>query len=425
MNKYVRKVYGLKLEELRKEIDETDSAMAALFVRRMKLCAEIAEYKEKNGMAIFNKDREAEVLARCEQNVPKETAPFYKELLKEEMRLSKMYQKNLLCRLPDNIVIKSGCIKNLSSIFNLERKALVVTDFGVPKEYAVEVAKQCSNPQIITLESGEGTKSFKTVEHLCTAMLKAGFNRNDCVVAVGGGVVGDIAGFAASCYMRGIDFYNVPTTLLAQVDASVGGKTAANLCGIKNAVGAFYRPKAVAVDPDLLNTLSERQYKNGMAEVIKTAACLDKKLFDMLEHGVSTDNIEEVIRRCLFDKQRIVEADEHEKGLRRVLNFGHTIGHAVESAAKGSLLHGECVAIGMPPMCDGEEAALRLNAILKKYGLDLTYDGEIDKVFAALEHDKKAESDGINAVVLKNIGEYEFRIMSVDEIKRRFKEMKK
>lgn len=418
----MREAFGMMLEELRCEIDKIDSSMAELFARRMKLCAKVAEYKDKNSVSVFDKEREHAVLARCGQNLPPKLVPLYRELLKEEMRLSKMYQRELLHRLPENIMLKNGCINTLQDIFDLDRKVLVVTDSGVPPQYAAAVARQCKNSQIITLASGEETKSFKTAECLCTAMLNKGFNRGDCVVAVGGGVVGDIAGFAASCYMRGIDFYNVPTTLLAQADASVGGKTAANLCGIKNAVGAFYQPRAVAADPTLLQTLDERQYKNGLAEVIKTAACLDEKLFGLLEHGIGDSNMEEVIYRCVFNKQRIVEADEHESGLRRVLNFGHTIGHAVECAAEGRLLHGECVAIGMPPMCNGKEAACRLGAVLKKYGLDFKYDGSVDKVFAALEHDKKAEANGINTVVLKNIGEYEFVKMNTDEIKSRFEE---
>lgn len=415
----------MSMEGLREEIDKTDAAMAALFARRMELCAQIADEKAKSGAPVFNPQREAEMLAACGQRVPANIAPLYREFLEKEMELSKRYQRALLRRLPENITVGRGCLAEIGGLFNLERKVLVVTDSGVPERYAAAAAAQCKAPLCVTLPMGEATKSLETMRELCEKMLQAGFDRGDCVLAVGGGMVGDIAGFAAASYMRGIDFYNVPTTLLAQTDSSVGGKTAANFCGVKNVLGAFHRPRAVAVDPNLLETLDERQYRNGLAEIIKTAACLDEELFSVLEHGVSTENIDEVIRRCIFAKMSIVEADEHEAGLRRVLNFGHTIGHAAESAAKGALLHGECVAIGMPPMCDGGEGKRRLCAVLKKYGFERSFSGDREAAFAALEHDKKSAEGKITAVVLKNIGEYEFVKMSTEEIKSRFEEAMK
>ncbi len=413
----------MSLDELRAEIDEIDSAMAALFERRMTLCAQIAEEKAQSGAPVFNPEREKAMLAACGKNVSPKLAPLYRELLEKEISLSKRYQRGLLHRLPENITVERGCLARIGKLFNLDRRVLLVTDSGVPAEYVQSAAAQCKVPLCVALPHGEATKSLDTMRALCQKMLEAGFDRGDCVLALGGGMVGDIAGFAAACYMRGIDFYNVPTTLLAQVDSSVGGKTAANFCGVKNVLGAFHAPKAVAVDPDLLQTLDERQYKNGLAEAIKTAACLDEKLFFMFEHGVSTENIDEVIRRCIFAKMSIVEADEHENGARRVLNFGHTIGHAAESAAKGALFHGECVAMGMPPMCESSEGKQRLCAVLKKYGFELRFSGSEEAALAALEHDKKFADGKITAVVLKNIGEYEFVKMSIGEAKKRLGEV--
>ena len=418
----------MNIDELRAKIDETDLVMAELFERRMELCAQIAEEKAQSGAQIFDPKRERAMLAACGKRVSPKVAPLYRELIEKEIALSKRYQRGLLRRLPENIALERGCLHRIGELFDLERKVLVVTDSGVPAEYAAEAAAQCKSPFCVTLPCGEATKSLETMQTLCEKMLEAGFDRDDCVLfktglfAVGGGMVGDIAGFAAACYMRGIDFYNVPTTLLAQVDSSIGGKTAANLCGVKNAVGAFHVPRAVAVDPDLLFTLDERQYRNGLAEAIKTAACLDSELFGLLEHGVSTENIDEVIRRCILAKTSIVEADEHESGLRRVLNFGHTIGHAAESAAKGALLHGECVAMGMPPMCENPECKQRLCAVLKKYGFELRFSGNKEAAFAALEHDKKSTEGKITVTVLKSIGEYKFVKMSTDEIKSRLEE---
>ena len=321
------------------------------------------------------------------------------------------------------IILEAGALARTGEHLSLARRVLVVTDSGVPEEYARAVARSCRQSHICTLPAGEGSKNMENYQRLLRGMMRLGMDRGDCVAAVGGGMVGDLAGFAAATYMRGVDFYNVPTTLLAQVDSSVGGKTAANFCGVKNILGAFHAPKAVAVDPDLLQTLDGRQYRNGLAEAIKMAACLDEKLFFMFEHGVSTENIDEVIRRCIFAKMSIVEADEHESDLRRVLNFGHTIGHAVESAAKGALFHGECVAMGMPPMCEDGEGKQRLCAVLKKYGFELHFSGDKEAALAALEHDKKFEDGKITAVVLKNIGEYEFAKMSTDEVKSRLEEV--
>ena len=413
----------MSLDELRAKIDEIDSAMAALFERRMALCAQIAEEKAQSGAPVFNPEREKAMLAACGKNVSPKLAPLYRELLEKEISLSKRYQRGLLHRLPENITVERGCLARIGKLFNLHRRVLLVTDSGVPAEYVQSAAAQCKAPLCVALPHGESTKSLDTMRTLYQKMLEAGFDRGDCVLALGGGMVGDIAGFAAACYMRGIDFYNVPTTLLAQVDSSVGGKTAANFCGVKNVLGAFHAPKAVAVDTDLLQTLDERQYKNGLAEAIKTAACLDEKLFFMFEHGVSTENIDEVIRRCIFAKMSIVEADEHESGARRVLNFGHTIGHAAESAAKGALFHGECVAMGMPPMCESSEGKQRLCAVLKKYGFELRFSGSEEAALAALEHDKKFADGKITAVVLKNIGEYEFVKMSICEAKKRLGEI--
>ena len=160
-----------------------------------------------------------------------------------------------------DIVLEPGAIKKAGELLNLNRRVLVVTDSGVPAQYAETVAAQCSEAAIVTIPQGEQSKCFDELRHLLSEMLDKSFTRVDCVVAVGGGVVGDLSGFAASCYMRGVDFYNIPTTLLSQVDSSIGGKTAIDFGGVKNIVGAFYQPKKVIIDPEVLETLSRRQLK--------------------------------------------------------------------------------------------------------------------------------------------------------------------
>ena len=183
-----------------------------------------------------------------------------------------------------DIVVERGVLTKANQHLNLNRRVLIVTDEGVPSEYAKTLAAQCRDSVICTIDQGESSKSLSVFEKLLHVMLDRDFSRKDCVVAVGGGVVGDLSGFAASAYMRGIDFYNIPTTLLSQIDSSIGGKTAINFGGVKNIVGAFYQPKKVLIDPDLLKTLPSRQIANGLAEAIKMSLTSDKELFELFEH---------------------------------------------------------------------------------------------------------------------------------------------
>ena len=199
----------------------------------------------------------------------------------------------------------------------------VVTDSGVPAQYAQMVADQCKDAHIITVPQGEASKSFKILESVLRQMLEFGMGRGDLVIAVGGGVVGDLAGFAASIYMRGIDFINCPTTTLSMIDSSIGGKTAVDLGDTKNIVGAFWQPKLVIVDPDTLATLPRRHFINGLAEAVKASLLADPELFAIFENGDVDAQIGEIICRSLRFKKNIVEQDETEQGMRKALNFGH------------------------------------------------------------------------------------------------------
>ena len=265
-----------------------------------------------------------------------------------------------------DILVQRGLLSEARKHLDLNRRVLVVTDSGVPAAYSQTLAGQCKEGVICTVEMGEDAKSLPIFGHLLQTMLDHGFSRKDCVVAVGGGVVGDLAGFAASAYMRGIDFYNIPTTLLSQIDSSIGGKTAINFGGMKNIVGAFHQPKKVLIDPELLKTLPRRQIANGLAEAIKMSLTSDRKLFELFETEDIESNLEEIIFRSLNIKKDVVEQDEKETGLRKILNFGHTVGHGIESSC--DLYHGECVALGMIPMC-GEALRPRLTAVLRKCSL--------------------------------------------------------
>ena len=258
-----------------------------------------------------------------------------------------------------DIILKRGCLANLHQFTDLtHRRVFILTDSGVPAAYAQNLLAQCAEGKVCTVPQGEGSKCLKTYGEVLAAMLDFGMTRKDLLVAVGGGVVGDLGGFCAASYMRGIDFVNCPTTTLSQIDSSIGGKTGIDLGPTKNIVGAFWQPKAVLIDPDTLATLPRRHFVNGLAEAVKAGLIADPALFELFETGDPDADIETIIYRSLLVKKKIVEQDEREGGARRALNFGHTIGHGIE-AVKGirgrrtnGLYHGECVALGMLPMIE-------------------------------------------------------------------------
>jgi 3-dehydroquinate synthase len=273
---------------------------------------------------------------------------------------------------------------------------------------------------MIEVPPGEGSKSLEVLAHLHSRLARNKVPRSGTIVALGGGVIGDLAGFAAASYLRGIHFVQVPTTLLAMVDSSVGGKTGVNLPEGKNLVGAFHQPKFVVADLDALATLPPREFAAGMAEVIKYGAIADRALFDRVANGVTAedDDLAEIVEKCVAIKARIVEHDEFEtKGERALLNFGHTIGHAIEKATGYSrYLHGEAIALGLRAAAwlsvweSGlpEAEAKKIEAALLDNDLPLELDRKVDReaVLAALGNDKKVASDGGNRwVLLSKLGE--------------------
>ena len=315
-----------------------------------------------------------------------------------------------------DVVTGSGLLEKVGEIIDLKRKILVVTDSGVPCEYSKKVSSCCEDAYIVTILQGEQSKNFDNYRMLLETMLKNNFTRADAVVAVGGGVVGDISGFAASTYMRGIDFYNIPTTVLSQVDSCVGGKTAIDIDHYKNMIGTFYQPKKVIIDFDTLKTLDRRQISNGLVESLKMAATFDEKLFEVFEKEDAFDNIEKIITRSIELKRDVVEKDEKEAGLRKVLNFGHTIGHAIESCFEnGEYYHGECVGVGMLAVSDSE-VKQRLAKVMKKLSLPLYIAFDKEKVFNNTLHDKKYSGEKITLVKVKKIGTFETEDVTKKEI---------
>lgn len=263
----------------------------------------------------------------------------------------------------------------------------------------------------MTVDAGEASKSLRVAGDVCDRLIAAGLDRSASVIALGGGVVGDLAGFIAAIYYRGIPYVQIPTTVVSQVDSSVGGKTGVNAPGGKNLIGAFHQPRLVLVDPATLESLPRREYQEGLAEVIKHAAIRDP---DLLQLPVSR---EEMVRRNIEIKARIVEADEFEtKGLRALLNFGHTIGHGIENAGGyGRFLHGEAISLGLVAAVrlsveksglTGAEAERVLGA-LRREGLPVVLPKDVptESILGALRKDKKFHAGAIRFVLLRSLGE--------------------
>ena len=313
------------------------------------------------------------------------------------------------------ILLEPGALARAGEHLSLDRRVLVVTDSGVPQEYAQAIASRCRQSHICTLPAGEGSKSMDSYHLLLREMLRLHMDRGDCVAAVGGGMVGDLAGFAAATYMRGVDFYNIPTTLLAQVDSSVGGKTAIDLDGVKNAVGAFHQPRAVLIDTDVLRTLSPRQTAEGLAESVKMAMTCDASLLSLIETASDlTAALPEIIACSLRIKAQVVEQDPTEQGERALLNFGHTVGHAVEKLKNFNLSHGECVAIGTAAASYlswkrgliSEKDLVYICEGLKEFGLPVRTDGlSAEEILKATKSDKKMDAGSIKFVLLYRIGD--------------------
>jgi len=308
------------------------------------------------------------------------------------------------------------------------RHAVVITDENVAEPYARVVGESLGegglDVDLIEVPAGEPTKSAAMAEQLWSKLLELGADRSSLVVAVGGGVVGDLAGFVAASYARGIDFVQVPTTLLAQVDSSVGGKTGINLPEAKNMVGAFWQPRGVLIDVDSLATLPDREFRAGLAEVVKYGVILDAEFFTYLEQHADqlnardADVLTHVVARCCRLKADVVQADEREtSGLRAVLNYGHTFAHALEAVAGyGELLHGEAVSIGMECAARlahalgrvDDEFVGRQHKLLSALGLPtVTPDLPRDKLMQAMQSDKKAKHGRIRFVLPTRLGHVE------------------
>ena len=312
----------------------------------------------------------------------------------------------------------------------LGQRCAVITDSNVGKKYAKAALKSLSasgfQPVLITVPAGEKSKSVSTVEKCYDQLAKHRLERKSFIVALGGGVVGDLAGFVAATYLRGIPFVQVPTTLLAQVDSSVGGKTGVNLRSGKNLVGAFYQPRLVLCDLDTLKTLPRREYISGLGEVVKYGIIYDAVLFSQLERNLprllarDAKTLRDVVARCCEIKAEVVGEDEMESGLRAILNFGHTIGHAIENSfGYGKFLHGEAISIGQVAAARLSQKILglpsgdaeRIEKLFSHSGLPVKIKltaAQRKKLFAAMLLDKKVSGGEVRFVLAEKIGRVKF-----------------
>lgn len=333
------------------------------------------------------------------------------------------------------IIIENGCLlqigKRAKALLPKAERAVVVTDSNVGPFYVEKVKQSLQNAGfavfIKVFPAGEQSKNLAVISSFYEAFSKAGLTRTDFAVALGGGVCGDMTGFAAATWLRGIPFIQVPTTLLSQVDSSVGGKTGVDLPEGKNLVGAFHQPALVLVDPETLATLTPAFFADGMGEVIKYGCIRDKALFDRLAKEDCHGYLAEMIYTCVNIKRQVVEHDEFDTGERAILNFGHTFGHALERVQDYcGLSHGKAVGVGMVLMAQvGERAGLtkagtseKIAALLQKYGLPASCDEALETLLPATVNDKKSSGSSINLIFLKTIGECFIQNISRKELPR-------
>lgn len=334
-----------------------------------------------------------------------------------------------------DIILGFGLISTLGKYVSevvKAKKLVIVTDSNVFKLYGkiAESVLKASGFEVFTyvLPAGEISKNTGTYLDLITYIAQNSLTRNDGIVALGGGVVGDMAGFAASTYMRGISYIQVPTTLLAVIDSSVGGKTGIDLPEGKNLLGAFYQPDRVIADISLLKTLPEEEIKSGKGELIKYGVLMGKELWERIENGEDSTTSERILELCIEYKRDIVEADEKEQNVRKLLNLGHTAGHAIEKLSNYTLSHGKCVALGIAIVaCSSkrngelsENSYKRIITVLEREKLPTITDISSKTLTNAALNDKKSDGDAVTMVIIRDIGHCVLEKISISDMERYF-----
>lgn len=320
-----------------------------------------------------------------------------------------------------DVLVGSGILKSagerIRKLFPGAATAAVVTDDTVHGLYADTVLQSLNASGFRTVETvfphGEASKSHEQLCRLYAFFSENGVTRADVIIALGGGVAGDLTGYAAATWLRGVPYVQIPTTFLAAIDSSVGGKTAVNIPAGKNLVGAFWQPGMVLCDTDTLSTLPHEYFCDGVAEAVKYGVLFDEDLFELLSHGAARKNLNDIVRRCIDYKRLVVEEDERDTGRRQLLNFGHTLGHAIERETHFAYSHGKAVAIGMTELTRRtEEAGLtapgtaqRIADVLESYGMQTRWEGSLQSLIPTMRGDKKRHGGRILFVVADRVGQ--------------------
>ena len=322
-----------------------------------------------------------------------------------------------------DIIISNGVLSKLKSALPKETDFFVLTDQNIYNHYSSLLEEQLKDCKydIILCPNGEDAKSFEYIKKIYSDLIELGCNRKSYLIAFGGGAIGDVTGFIAATFMRGIQYINIPTTLLGMIDSSIGGKTGINLSSGKNLIGSIYHPKKIIIDSELLNTLPDREYHSGMAEIIKYSLILDKTLFANLENNLvkllstnqNSDILNEIILNCVQLKVNIVDQDERDENIRNILNFGHTIGHALETYyGYAKMNHGEAVAYGILYASKlsningflSDKELNRIYGMIKKLNLPEMKNINTKEILNFIKNDKKKTSQGLNFILLNEIG---------------------
>lgn len=305
-----------------------------------------------------------------------------------------------------DILLGHNIISNLKDYVDKNKQILIIMDDNIPVRYMESIKNSLDNNiYSFVISHGENNKSFNNYQNILNYLLDLNFTRDDIIINLGGGVVSDLGGFIASTYKRGIKYINIPTTTLSMVDSSIGGKVAINYLGYKNVVGSFYEPYLVIIDIELLKTLDERNYYNGLVEALKMSLLDSKDFFELFKD--LNQNLDDIIYKSLMFKKRIIEEDEKDLGIRRILNFGHTLGHAIEAKYINKIYHGEAVGYGMLPFIDNLNLRSQVQTILQKMNINID-EARYHDLKEYIKQDKKNnfEKDKlyVNAIKLKDIG---------------------
>lgn len=317
---------------------------------------------------------------------------------------------------PYTVYLENHLLDTFSSYLNTLDDIVIITDSGIPSEYVNKVKNQLTEPLIFTIPAGEESKNLANYQAIIEEMIHQNIPKSGTIIALGGGVVGDLSGFIASTYMRGISFVQIPTTLLSQIDSSVGGKVAVNSKSIKNAIGTFYQPKAVFIDPTVLDTLEQKQLHSGLAEMIKYGLIKEPSILDILEKDDWKNHLLKLIETSIIVKRDIVLKDELDQGVRHILNYGHTLGHAIEQHSSYQYLHGEGVAIGMAFMAKKTTFYPRLLKLLKRFDLPYKLPYKLDELLPYITKDKKVYHKALHLVLVEKLGHPIIKPIPIDKV---------